>query len=59
MLTLDQIVHLLGDRRIDVVAEKTGIHRNTISKIKSGENENPTYYVLQKLSDYLEGSAVE
>lgn len=57
MLTLDQIREKLDDRIIATVAERTGIHRNTVANIKSGKIENPTYYVLAKLSDYLEGGA--
>jgi transcriptional regulator with XRE-family HTH domain len=59
MLTLDQIKRKLEDRRIDIVAERTGIHRNTIARIKSGQQANPTYHILQRLSAYLEGTAVE
>ena len=58
MLTLDQIKRKLEDRRIDVVSMRTGINRNTIARIKSGQHENPTYYILNKLSDYLEGAGV-
>ncbi len=57
MMTLDQIRASLDDRILYVVAERTGIHRNTIANIKSGKIENPTYYVMRKLSDYLEGAS--
>jgi len=56
-MTLDQIREALDDRILYVVAERTGIHRNTIAAIKSGKIENPTYYVLKKISDYLSGQA--
>lgn len=55
MLDLDQIKRRLADRRLDVVAEATKLHVNTIANIRSGRNDNPTYYVLSRLSDYLEG----
>jgi transcriptional regulator with XRE-family HTH domain len=55
MLNLDQIKAKLSDRRLDAIAAATGLHRNTIANIKSGKIENPTYYVLIKLSDYFEG----
>lgn len=55
MMTLDQIRDALDDRILGVVAERTKLHRNTIASIKSGKIENPTYYALKKLSDYLEG----
>lgn len=57
MMTLDQIREALDDRILYVVAERTGIHRNTVAAIKSGKIENPTYHVLKKISDYLEGAS--
>lgn len=55
MLDLDEIKRLLADRRLDVVAEATNLHRNTIARIRDGKQENPKYFVLRKLSEYLEG----
>jgi transcriptional regulator with XRE-family HTH domain len=54
MLTLEQIKDRLDDRVIAAVAARTGIHRNTLDRIKSGANKNPTYHILSRLSDYLE-----
>lgn len=59
MLTLDQIKSALADRRIDVVANATGIHRATISRIRNDSDANPTYTVLKVLSDYLSGVSVD
>jgi transcriptional regulator with XRE-family HTH domain len=56
MLTLDQIRSLLTDRRLDVVAKATNVHRNTIAAIRDGKNTNPTHTVLMRLSDYLTGA---
>jgi transcriptional regulator with XRE-family HTH domain len=53
MLTLEEIVDGLHDRKLGVVADKTGMHRNTLTAIRSGRNANPTYAVLKALSDYL------
>ena len=53
MLTLDEIVQKIQDRRTDAVAEATGVHRNIIAAIRSGRNTNPTYRTLKALSDYL------
>jgi hypothetical protein len=58
MLTLDQIKRSLSDRRLNVVSEKTGLHVNTIANIRDGKSA-PTYYAVQKLSDYLEGTKPE
>ncbi len=46
---------MLNSKEIKVseVSKCTGIHENTIRKIKSGENSNPTYEVMESLSDYL------
>lgn len=54
MLNLDQIKAKLADRRLSVVSEATGLHPNTIAKIREGKIDNPTYYALSRLSDYLE-----
>ena len=54
MLNLEQIKSGLEDRNLEKVAERTGIHRNTINAIRTGSNTNPTYATLKVLSDYLE-----
>jgi hypothetical protein len=53
MLTLDKIRALLADRRLDIVSEATGVHRNTLASIRAGRTENPSYDTIRKLSDYL------
>jgi len=55
MLTLGQIRELLDDRKLDVVSEKTGLHRNTLAAIRDGRNDNPTLKTIEALSDYLAG----
>ena len=55
MYTLEQIRALLDDRNVEKVAERTGIHRNTISAIRTGANQNPTYTTIKTLSDYMRG----
>ena len=55
MLTLEYIKNALQDRRPGMVAEATGLHPNTITAIRDGKNTNPTYQVLEALSDYLGG----
>lgn len=56
MLTLDKIRDLLTDRRLNMVAEATGIHRNTLTGIRSGKIDNPSYDTVRKLSAYLGGT---
>lgn len=58
MLNLEKIKKALEDRNMEIVAERTGIHRNTISAIRSGSNQNPTYATLKTLSDYLSGDTL-
>lgn len=54
MLTLDQIVKKLNKQSINKVATATGINYQQISRIKRGEDINPTYRTFKKLSDHLE-----
>jgi transcriptional regulator with XRE-family HTH domain len=53
MMTLEQIKEQLQDRRLEAVSKATEVHRNTLAAIRDGKNENPTYTVLRKLSDYF------
>lgn len=54
MLTLPQIIEKLQDRSGKAIADKTGIHFVTISRIKNGHIDNPSYDTIAKLSDYFE-----
>lgn len=54
MMTLEEIRAELKDRMPRRVAQATGLHYNTIRAIRDNLSANPTYNVLQKLSDYLE-----
>ncbi len=58
MLTLEEVRAMLDDRNVEKVAERTGIHRNTIAAIRAGSNQNPTYATLKTLSDYLRGVSI-
>ena len=55
MLDLDEIKAALRDRRLDMVSEATGLHRNTIAGIRSGKVANPSYEAVKALSDYFGG----
>jgi hypothetical protein len=59
--TLDEIKNLLTDRRIDLIVQATGLHRNTITRIRDGRQANPTYYVMARLDAYfdMQGAAHE
>ena len=59
MLALHEIRRLLQDRRIPIVSRATGVHHSTIYAIRDGRSANPSYQVLQRLSDYLTASIPE
>lgn len=54
MLTLKEIRERLVDRRLDIVARVTGIHYNTLKKIRDTPGCNPTYRVLAAINKYME-----
>ena len=55
MLTLEEVREALLDRRIDMVAEATGLHYSTVREIRTNIQKNPSYKAIKALSDYLEG----
>lgn len=56
MLDIGRIQTLLADRNAAEVARRTGLHINTVRKIRLGEyKQNVTFRTLKALSDYLEG----
>lgn len=55
MMTLERIRAALQDRRMDRVAEATGLHYNTIREVRDNPSANPTWRVFKALNDYLEG----
>lgn len=54
MLTFEEIRRRLQDRRLDAVAEATGLHPNSIARIRDGKNTDPKHSTLAALSAYLE-----
>lgn len=53
MMTLAQIRAALADKKLSVVAQKTGLSYRTILEIKNGVQENPTRKTLFILDAYL------
>lgn len=53
MLTLNDIRKRLQDRNIQAVSRNTGLHFNTLHRIKRGDSM-PSYATLERLSAYLE-----
>lgn len=56
LLDVAEVQKALQDRKLSVVAEATGIHPNTLSMLRRGEQENPTLKTLKALSDYFNGT---
>jgi transcriptional regulator with XRE-family HTH domain len=56
-MILEEIAAALQDRRLDAVAEATGLSRDAIADIRDGKSTNPRYQTVQRLADYLEGRA--
>jgi transcriptional regulator with XRE-family HTH domain len=52
-LTIEQIRNRLADRRLTVISERTGINRNTLSRIRSGKLQSPAYETWRQLEQYL------
>jgi transcriptional regulator with XRE-family HTH domain len=53
MLTLEEIIEKLQDKRISYVADQIGVTPAYLYAIMSGKAVNPSYSVVKKLSDYL------
>lgn len=53
MIKIEEVRAALADRRVDVVASATGLHRNTIAAIRDGKSANPRYSVIVALAKYL------
>ena len=55
MLDLDEISRRLQDRVLSVVADATGLHRNTLAAIRSGKKTSVNKTTIAILSTYLVG----
>lgn len=55
MATLTYIRQALADRRLSIVAAKTGLHVNTLADIRDGRNTNPKIKTLEVIANYLIG----
>lgn len=52
-LTLAEITHALSDRKITVVAERTGLSLGTLYAIQRGTAQSVRSTTLERLSRYL------
>jgi hypothetical protein len=57
MMTLEEVREQLLDRRIDMVADATGLHYSTVCDVRSGKNDNPSYKTVKALSDYFQNKS--
>lgn len=53
MMTLDDIVDALHDRKATVVSQEVGLSYQTVWRIARGDVKNVSYETAKKLSDYL------
>lgn len=52
MLNIDDVQKFLSDKRLSVVAERTGVHENTLRRVRDGDVK-PSYETLEKLAAYM------
>ena len=53
-MTTDQIIAALSDRKITVVARRTGISLGTLYKIQRGQVDNIRVSTITRLAAYLQ-----
>lgn len=54
MLSLDEIRKKIQDHNLSAVARATGMHRQHLWRLVSGDLNNPTMRTLERLTEYLE-----
>lgn len=54
MLSKEEIVRRMQDRKLKIISEETGIHVNTLSLIKNGKTTDMMANTLIRLSEYFE-----
>ena len=59
MLSVQSLKSRLKDRNVTTIANETGLSRATISAIKNGGQDTPSYPVLEKLSNYFASRDLE
>lgn len=57
MMTLEEASAALSDRNVMEVARRTGINHQTLWRIKNGSAQEPSFHVMKKLIEYLEGAS--
>ena len=52
-MSLTQLSEKLTDAKLKTLAAKTGLHYNTLRKIRDDPNANPTLNVMKALSEFF------
>lgn len=55
-MTLAEIRRRLRDRNLSKVAQEIGMHRQSLWRIATGVNDNPTTKTLEKITAYLQAN---
>lgn len=55
MMTIEQIIEALRDRKLTVVAAASGLSYDTVWRVASGNSRAVSYETIRKLSDYIQG----
>lgn len=55
MMTLDEIMAALADRKLNAVADATGLSYDTVWRVAAGKTKRVSYETAKVLSDYLQG----
>ena len=55
MMTLDEIMAALADRKLNAVADATGLSYDTVWRVAAGKTKRVSYETAKTLSDYLQG----
>jgi hypothetical protein len=53
LMTLEQLSRHLAGKQLKLVAKKTGLHYNTLRKIRDDPSANPTLNVMATLTDHF------
>jgi hypothetical protein len=53
LMTLEQLARHLSGKQLKLVAKKTGLHYNTLRKIRDDPAANPTLNVMRSLTEHF------
>jgi len=53
MMTIEQVVAVLQDRKVRIFVSATGLHYSTVLALQRGRSKRPRITAIQRLSTYL------